>query len=158
MERHSPAAFVRMRSESQPFGRGGESPEGYAGITSKLSPLETREGWLTERALEWLDSDRDPDRPLMLYLSFDFPHAPFNVPARYEQMYELADIPEQPLPPWDDHPPGHVGRDPRRADAWDALQFQSVVLDIEPDGKAARIEPVTRPCKEPSGDRTGASA
>ena len=45
----------------------------------------------------------------------------------------------------------------RSADAWGALQFQGVVLDIEPDGKAARIEPVTRTCKEASDDRTGAS-
>ncbi|MEE8440962.1 MAG: YmdB family metallophosphoesterase, partial [Spirochaetia bacterium] len=46
----------------------------------------------------------------------------------------------------------------RSSDAWDALQLQAVVLDIEPDGKAERIEPVTRKCKEASGDRTGDSA
>jgi metallophosphoesterase (TIGR00282 family) len=43
----------------------------------------------------------------------------------------------------------------RSSDAWDALQLQGVVLDIGPDGKATRIEPVTRTCKEASGDRTG---
>jgi len=44
----------------------------------------------------------------------------------------------------------------RSADAWGVLQFQGVVLEIDADGKASRIEPVTRTCKEPSGDRTGA--
>jgi hypothetical protein len=45
----------------------------------------------------------------------------------------------------------------RSAEAWDALQLQGVVLEIGPDGKASRIEPVTRPCKEASDDRKGAS-
>lgn len=44
----------------------------------------------------------------------------------------------------------------RSAEAWDALQLQGVVLEIGPDGKASRIEPVTRPCKEASDDRKGA--
>ncbi len=118
---HSPEAHARYEAETQKFGIGGESPAGYAGLTSQLARSETREGWLMDRALEFLDCGRDPARPLMLYLSFDFPHAPFNVPAGYEELYDIEQIPDMPAPPWQEHPAGHVGRDARRADTWETL-------------------------------------
>jgi len=43
----------------------------------------------------------------------------------------------------------------RSADSWETLQLQGVVLELGPDGKATKIEPVTYPCKEASSDRTG---
>lgn len=45
----------------------------------------------------------------------------------------------------------------RSADAWGTLQLQGVILEIGPDGKATRIEPVTRACKEASDDRKSTS-
>lgn len=42
----------------------------------------------------------------------------------------------------------------RSSDAWDGLHLQGAVLDIGPDGKATRIEPISRACKEVTGDRT----
>ncbi len=104
----APAAYARVRAEMAPFGRGGESALGYTGRTSAIPAGADREGWLTEQALAFLDGGRDPDRPFFLYLSFDFPHAGFNVPAGYEDRYDLEAIPDRPAPPWADEPAGHV--------------------------------------------------
>jgi hypothetical protein len=41
--------------------------------------------------LDFLKRDRDPDRPMFLYLSFDFPHPGFNVPAGFEELYNIGD-------------------------------------------------------------------
>ena len=43
---------------------------------ARLAPAALTEAWLTDEALNFLENDRDGDRPFFLYLSFDFPHAP----------------------------------------------------------------------------------
>jgi len=62
------------------------------GRTSHVPIAQQREGWLTDKAIAFLDGERDPSRPLFLYLSFDFPHAGLNIPPEYEALYNLKDI------------------------------------------------------------------
>jgi choline-sulfatase len=47
-------------------------------------------GWIEREAREVL-ATRDPDRPLLLVVSFLHPHAPFNPPEPYASMYDPAD-------------------------------------------------------------------
>lgn len=108
MQQDIPDAFARLRAETAPYGGGGESVLGYTGCTSSVAPDEHREGWLTQQALRFLEQGRDRDRPLFLYLSFDFPHPGFNVPAGYEDLYDISDIPDRPAPPWDTNHVGHA--------------------------------------------------
>jgi arylsulfatase A-like enzyme len=102
-----PEAFARLQKETAPFGGGGEGILGYTGLTSEVPPDQHLEGWLTHQAIDFLENQRDPTRPFFLYLSYDFPHPGFNVPQGYEERYNLADIPERPKPPWDEHHAGH---------------------------------------------------
>ena len=46
--------------------------------------------WVAREALEVLER-RDPDRPLLLVVSFPHPHEPHNPPEPYESMYDPAD-------------------------------------------------------------------
>ncbi len=46
--------------------------------------------WVAREACEVLDH-RDPDRPLLLVVSFPHPHEPHNPPEPYESMYDPAD-------------------------------------------------------------------
>jgi arylsulfatase A-like enzyme len=103
-----PNAYARLQEETRPFGGGGEGILGYTGITSQVQPDEHLEGWLTQQAIDFLENQRDPERPFCLYLSYDFPHPGFNVPPGYEERYNLDDIPERPKPPWDEHQSGHA--------------------------------------------------
>lgn len=61
----------------------------------------------------------DGDNPFFLYLSFDFPHAALNVPAKYEAMYDMAaiELPETavPIADLDDH-----YTQPRNVEEWRA--------------------------------------
>ncbi|UUZ97665.1 sulfatase-like hydrolase/transferase [Paenibacillus sp. P25] len=50
----------------------------------------------------------DPSRPLFLYLSFLKPHAGFNVPKEFEDLYRIEDIPDLPQPPWEDERDTHL--------------------------------------------------
>lgn len=101
MEEDAPEYFNLHAAETRAFGPGGENLLGYKGLTSQLPPGAHREGWLTKQALDFLSSGRDRSRPLFLYLSYDFPHAGFNVPAEFEALYNLDDIPEAEEPPWE---------------------------------------------------------
>ena len=86
MDQDNPEGFARFRREIAPYGYGGENAAGYIGRTSAVPSSEHREGWGTAQALRFLDEQRDPARPLFLYLSFDLPHAGFNVPAGYDRL------------------------------------------------------------------------
>ena len=93
-----PEWFEKLQQETAPFGIGGEATEGYAGLTSAIPGDHHREGWLTRQALRFLDHERDGERPWFLYVSFDFPHAAYNVPQGYETRYDIEeiDVPELP--------------------------------------------------------------
>ena len=67
-----------------------------------------RDGWVAEQCLTFIDEGLDPERPLFLYLSFLKPHAGFNVPKEFEDLYDIRDIPDIPMPPWDDERATHL--------------------------------------------------
>ena len=98
MADEEPEWAERDMSENSQFGPGGETVAGYVGSPSQVPPEHHGEGWLTRKALEFLDRGRDPNRPFFLYLSLDFPHVGFRVPAGYEEMYDVADFPDAPPP------------------------------------------------------------
>ncbi|MCG3178171.1 MAG: Arylsulfatase [Phycisphaerae bacterium] len=100
-----PEWFDRVREEARIGGPGGEAMPGYVGATSGIPPEEHFEGWLTSRALDFLDRQRDPARPFFLYLSLDYPHAGLQPPAEFEDLYDIADFPDNPPP--EPIPDGH---------------------------------------------------
>ena len=82
------------------YGPGEEDPSGYIGRTSAIPEGAHRDGWVTERCMEYIEG-RDDERPLFLYLSFMKPHAGHNVPAGFEELYELDEVNYAAQPPWD---------------------------------------------------------
>jgi arylsulfatase A-like enzyme len=108
MGHQRPEAYAALSAETEPYGTG-ETVEAYKGFTSSVPPEEHTEAWLTEKALEFLGSRREEGKPFFLYLSFDFPHAPFNVPPGYEELYNLDEIPPRPEPPDGTNLTGHAG-------------------------------------------------
>jgi arylsulfatase A-like enzyme len=92
------------------MGPGEEGNLGYLGFTSPLPEAEHRDGWVTNKCLEFIDSQVDPDRPLFLYLSFLKPHAGHNIPAGYEQQYDVNEVQYARQPPWkEDRSPHAAG-------------------------------------------------
>lgn len=78
-----PEAKQRYLAETINYGPGEEDPSGYIGETSKLPEREHRDGWVTEKCLDYI-KNRNDERPLFLYLSFLKPHAGHNVPEGFE--------------------------------------------------------------------------
>lgn len=130
MQEDSPEAFAKLAGETRPFGGGGENIHGFKGITSGVPGDEHREGWLTGKCLDFLDSGRDSSRPLFLYLSFDFPHAGFNVPEGYEKLYDINEIPDRKIPPWKDNIPEEHSRPDMRIEGWSELSSEERRLSI----------------------------
>lgn len=96
-----PDAKQRYAEETAEYGPGEENPAGYIGETSKLPEREHRDGWVTEKCLDYIDR-REDERPLFLYLSFLKPHAGHNVPEGFEDAYNLDDIKYAEQPPWEE--------------------------------------------------------
>ena len=83
-----------------------------------MPPEGHTEAWLTDKALEFLGGGRDEGKPFFLYLSFDYPHAPFNVPPGYEASYDLEEMPPPPEVPARASLDGHAGREWKRWEEW----------------------------------------
>nr|WP_319509560.1 sulfatase-like hydrolase/transferase [uncultured Draconibacterium sp.] len=99
----NPEAKQRYLDETIGYGPGEEDPSGYIGETSKLPEQDHRDGWVTEKCLEYIKG-REDDRPLFLYLSFLKPHAGHNVPEGFEDNYNLDETEYAVQPPWEkDH-------------------------------------------------------
>lgn len=110
MKDAAPEAKARYDTESRTMGGGEENNLGYLGFTSKVPESQHRDGWVTDRCLEFIEEGIDPDRPLFLYLSFLKPHAGHNVPAGYEDLYDPDTIRYARQPPWDrDRSPHALG-------------------------------------------------
>ena len=91
------------------MGAGEENNVGYLGFTSKLPEEDHRDGWTNARAIEYIEQRAD-DRPLFLYLSYLKPHAGHNVPAGYEDRYDVSTITYAQQPPWtEDYSPHAAG-------------------------------------------------
>ncbi|HOX06097.1 MAG TPA: sulfatase-like hydrolase/transferase [Planctomycetota bacterium] len=110
---HGPVA-----KEQAGGGPGGESVPGYVGATSAIPGERQAEGWLTDKALDFLERGRDPARPFFMYLSLDYPHVPLFVPPGFEELYDLADFPDNPPP--EPVPGGHVAGH-RFEEIWPAM-------------------------------------
>jgi len=96
----APEAKKRYDAEGKTMGAGEENNRGYLGFTSVLPEKDHRDGWVTGKCLEFVEHGIDPKRPLFLYLSFLKPHAGHNVPAGYEDQYNINEVLYAKQPPW----------------------------------------------------------
>jgi len=117
MGHERPGDYAALTAETRPYGSG-ETVEAYKGFTSSVPPERHSEAWLTDKALEFLGGGRDEERPFFLYLSFDYPHPPFNVPPGYEALYDLEEIPASPKVPAGARLAGHAGARWKHWDEW----------------------------------------
>lgn len=90
----------RYLDETIGYGPGEEDPSGYIGETSKLPEGDHRDGWVTEKCLDYIKG-REDERPLFMYLSFLKPHAGHNVPKGFEDSYKLDETKYAEQPPWE---------------------------------------------------------
>ena len=67
----------------------GELRRDPAGIPPNLH----REAWCTERAIAFIESERDEDHPWMLSINYYYPHPPFDPPSAYLQRYDPNTMP-----------------------------------------------------------------
>ncbi len=134
MDDMNPEALARYNKEADKFGPGEEDNAGYIGCTSELPEEDHRDGWVFNRCLDFLDNGVDEDRPLFLYLSFLKPHAGNNIPAGFEDLYNIDDMPVPSQPPKDMAEPCHasgVNREDMYVDYWskaDKRQWQQMIL------------------------------
>ncbi len=105
-----PEAYKQYMEETEEYGGGEENNLGYIGRTSEVPEENHRDGWVFNRCMDFIDHGLDNDRPLFLYLSFLKPHAAHNVPAGYEELYDIKNTPVTAQPPWEkDHSPHAAG-------------------------------------------------
>ena len=110
----NPNGLAAYFQETEPFGGGEENVDGYIGCTSQVPAEDHRDGWVTQQCLQFLDSERDDSKPLFLYLSYLKPHAAFNVPVGFEDLYDIVDIPDMNISGWTEDVPGHTLGSDRR--------------------------------------------
>jgi len=108
MSEENPQGLKEYNDEVKSFGPGEEGILGYIGCVSKVPARNHRDGWFAEQCLKFLNQGVDPKRPLFLYLSFIKPHAGFNVPKEFEDLYDINTIPDIAQPPWHDEPDTHI--------------------------------------------------
>ncbi|MCP4608429.1 MAG: sulfatase-like hydrolase/transferase [Planctomycetes bacterium] len=101
MKDDAPEAKRKYDAESITMGGGEENNLGYLGFTSPLPEEMHRDGWVTRKCLDFIEDGIDPARPLFLYLSFLKPHAGHNVPAGYEDRYDVNKVEYAKQPPWE---------------------------------------------------------
>ena len=131
MSDDNPQGLKDYFAEVASYGPGEEGVQGYIGCVSKVPARNHRDGWLAEQCLKFLDKDVDPQRPLFLYLSFIKPHAGFNVPKEFEDLYDINNIPDIAQPPWQKEPDTHLAaydadpqsgtRYPEWREAWEKM-------------------------------------
>jgi len=49
--------------------------------------------WVSERSIDFLRSERDPDKPFFLWANFFDPHHPFVAPKEYLDLYDASQLP-----------------------------------------------------------------
>ena len=115
MKDHAPEAKRLYDEEIAPYDGGEENSAGYLGCTSRLPESCHRDGWITDRCLDFIESGIDPQRSLFLYLSFFKPHAAHNVPAGYEDSDAMGSMDYAVQPPWDREISPHAAANNRNA-------------------------------------------
>ncbi|MEJ6952272.1 sulfatase family protein [Natronospora cellulosivora (SeqCode)] len=108
MGNENPEALNSYFEETRDYGSGEENANGYIGCTSQVPAENHRDGWVAKKCMEFLDQGVDDEKPLFLYLSFLKPHAGFNVPKEFEDLYDIEDIPDIPQPPWSEEKNTHL--------------------------------------------------
>jgi arylsulfatase A-like enzyme len=127
-------ALERYMAETVGYGGGEENIAGYIGCTSKVPEQNHRDGWVFSQCMKFIENGIDRERPLFLYLSFLKPHAGHNVPAGYEELYRIDDIPVPEQPPRDKVEPCHasgLNREAMYRGFWskaDKKQWQQMIL------------------------------
>lgn len=86
-------------------------------IFSSAKGSETVEGYstdvITDMAIDWMDNERDPDKPFMLFTQFKSPHVPRRPAVRHLDLFKDVDVPEPPTL-YDDY----STRQPYASQAW----------------------------------------
>ena len=141
MSDEDPEGLAAYFEETKEFGGGEENYLGYLGKTSTLAPEHHRDGFITKKCLEFLDGyEPSDDRPLFLYYSLIKPHAGFNVPPQFEDMYRLEDIPDLPAPPWNEEPDTHIAAAMRVSKSLHDVHYnRKEKLDPLPEAEKKRI-------------------
>ncbi|WP_159887149.1 sulfatase family protein [Paenibacillus puerhi] len=103
-----PEGLAAYQEETKDYGSGEENANGYIGCTSEVPMHRHRDGWVAEQCKRFIETGLDASRPLFLYLSFLKPHAGFNVPREFEELYRLEDIPDIEQPPWEREEATHL--------------------------------------------------
>lgn len=96
-----PQAAALLRQEKIVTQRGGEDVAGYVGQCSKVPAHMHPDAWMTHSAIDYIQNRWNRETPFFLYLSLNAPHPVFNCPREFEEMYNIDDIPDTPLPPPD---------------------------------------------------------
>ncbi|MCI1857451.1 MAG: sulfatase-like hydrolase/transferase [Sporolactobacillus sp.] len=108
MDEVNPEGLRLYFEETKDFGEGEENAKGYVGCTSHVEERNHRDGFIAEQCINFLNHYEEDGRPLFLYLSFIKPHAGFNVPKAFEDLYDINNIPDMPQPPWTEEPDTHL--------------------------------------------------
>ena len=96
-----PDAAKILNDEKLITQQGGEDIIGYVGQASGLAAEKHPDAWIADKAADYIRDAVKSDKPFFVYLSLNPPHPPFNCPREFEEMYNIEDIPEPPLPPPD---------------------------------------------------------
>ena len=108
MSEEDPEGLKAYYDEAGEFGSGEENALGYIGKRSALPKERHRDGFIYRKCMEFLEAYQPGEKPLFLYFSLIKPHAGFNVPPEFEDLYRLEDIPDTPAPPWSEEPDTHI--------------------------------------------------
>lgn len=85
----------------EPPDGGARLPRGTYWVGEDPMPLdEWRDHVNTDNALRWMETERDPAKPFLLWLNWDSPHPPYKVPAPF---YGRTDRAKVVVPPRDDY-------------------------------------------------------
>ena len=108
MDEEDPEGLQAYYEETKEYGSGEESALGYIGKVSTLPKEHHRDGFIWRKCMEFLDAYTPDEKPLFLYFSLIKPHAGFNVPREFVDLYDVNDIPPLPEPPWREEPDTHI--------------------------------------------------
>ena len=108
MDDEDPEGLKAYYEETGEFGAGEENALGYIGKPSRLPKEHHRDGFIHRKCIEFLDRYQPDGRPLFLYFSLIKPHAGFNIPPEFESLYDIENMPDISVPPWEDEPDTHI--------------------------------------------------